>query len=100
MNGQESDVEVSAGGGTEQGADTASGGGLNADLLPVRLVFLAGETEVALRDLSQIAAGHVFDLGRPVDRHVEVRANGRRIGIGELVEIDGRVGVRMLKFEA
>ena len=100
MNGRETDVEVAAGGDTQQGGDTASGGVLNADLLPVRLVFLAGETEIALRDLSRITPGHVFDLGRPVDRHVEVRANGRRIGIGELVEIDRRVGVRMLKFEA
>ena len=99
MNGQESDVEVAAGDEIRQGSDPASGGALDIDVLPVQLVFLAGETEVTLRDLRHIAPGYVFDLRRPVDRHVEVRANGRRIGIGELVEIDGRVGVRMLKCE-
>ena len=99
MNGQETEVEVATGDDTRQGSDLASGGVLDTDVLPVQLVFLAGEKEVALRDLKQISPGYVFDLARPVDRHVEVRANGRRIGIGELVEIDRRVGVRMLKCE-
>ena len=100
MRGQETEVETAVGADTRQGDDPASGGALDADILPVRLVFLAGETEVALRDLRHVTPGYVFDLGRPVDRHVEVRANGRRIGIGELVEIDRRVGVRMLKCES
>ena len=99
MNGQETEVEVAAGDDTEQGGGPAPGEALDTDVLPVHLVFLAGETELALRDLKRVAPGYVFDLGRPVDRHVEVRANGRRIGIGELVEIDRRVGVRMLKCE-
>ena len=83
----------------QQGSDPASGVAVDTDVLPVQLVFLAGQTEVALRDLRQISPGYIFDLGRPVDRHVEIRANGRRIGIGELVEIDRRVGVRLLKCE-
>lgn len=99
MSGPETEAKVAAGGGTRQDSDPAPGGVLDTDVLPVQLVFLAGETEVALRDLTRITPGYVFDLGRPVDRHVEVRANGRRIGIGELVEIDRRVGVRMLKCE-
>ena len=99
MNGQENDVEAASRDDTEPGSAPPSGGTLDTDLLPVKLVFLAGETEVALRDLKQIAPGYVFELGRPVDRHVEVRANGKRIAIGELVEIDQRVGVRLLKCE-
>ena len=71
-------------------------GAIDVDTLPVRLVFVAGETEVALRDLQALAPGFVFDLRQPVDRHVEVRANGRAIATGELIEIDGRVGVRVL----
>ena len=99
MNGQETEAELAARDNTRQGSDPASDGALDTDVLPVQLVFLAGETEVALRELRQITPGYVFDLERPVDRHVEVRANGRRIGIGELVEIDRRVGVRVLKCE-
>ena len=99
MNGQDTDPDAAARDDVGQESDSARGGALDTDLLPVQLVFVAGETEVALRDLRRIAPGYVFDLGRPVDRHVEVRANGRRIGIGELVEIDRRVGVRLLKCE-
>ena len=74
----------------------ADAGAIDADEIPIRLVFIAGETEIALRELRRIAPGYVFQLQQPVDRHVEVRANGRTIGTGELVEVDGRVGVRLL----
>ena len=99
MDGYETEAAVAARDDNQEGSDPAPVGILDADAIPVNLVFLAGETEVALRDLERVAPGYVFDLGRPVDRHVEVRANGRRIGIGELVEIDQRVGVRLLKCE-
>ena len=76
----------------------APSGAIDADDLPIKLVFIAGRTEFALRDLRRIAPGYVFKLGQPVDRHVEVSANGKAIGTGELVEVDGRVGVRLLTF--
>ena len=97
MSGLESETHA---GGTPrdvQSSPAPSGTELDVDNLPVTLVFIAGETEVALRDLQQIAPGYVFALRQPVDRHVEIRANGRAIGTGELVELDGRVGVRILK---
>lgn len=81
-----------------EGADDAgrSVGAVDVEDLPVRLVFVAGEMEVPLRELHAMAPGYVFDLRQPVDRHVEIRANGRPVGTGELVDIDGRVGVRVL----
>ena len=80
-------------------AESGETGGANAvdfEDLPVRLVFVAGEMEIPLRELHAAAPGYVFDLHQPVDRHVEIRANGRTVGTGELVDIDGRVGVRVL----
>ena len=77
--------------------EAAAATGFDVEDLPVSLVFVAGEMEVALGDLQGLAPGQVLDLRRPVEAHVEVRANGRTIGRGELVEIDGRVGVRMLE---
>ncbi len=84
-------------GAADPGPDTGAEAGIDVDGLPVRLVFVAGETEVAVRDLQRLAPGYVFDLRQPVDRHVEVRANGRTVARGELVEVDGRVGVRVLE---
>ncbi len=70
---------------------------VDVDELPIRLVFVAGETEVPLRRLQRMAPGYVFELREPVDAHVEVRANGRAVASGELVDVDGRVGVRILE---
>ncbi len=75
----------------------AAAAGFDADTLPVKLLFIAGETEVPFGELSGIGAGYIFDLQQAAHRHVEIRANGEPIGHGELVEIDGRVGVRILK---
>ena len=55
------------------------------------------KTEVPFGELSGIGAGYIFDLKQAAHGHVEIRANGEPIGHGELVEIDGRVGVRILK---
>lgn len=64
--------------------------------LPVRLTFDLGERVVPLDELEAITAGYTFDLGRELRRSVTIRANGRPIGEGELVDIDGRVGVSIL----
>ena len=71
--------------------------GFDTDILPVKLQFVAGETEVPFGELCSIGDGYVFDLGQAVRGHVEIRANGTTIGNGELVEVDGRIGVRILK---
>lgn len=89
---------------TESGADAAppedlppaNADPIDVDALPVKLVFVAGETEVPVGRLRELAPGYVFDLREPVDGHVEVRANGRPVARGELVEVSGRVGVRIL----
>lgn len=63
------------------------------DSLPVTLSFSLGERTIEYRQLSELASGYVFDLALPVSQAVQIRANGTRIGEGELVEIDGRIGV-------
>lgn len=66
--------------------------------LTVRITFDLGERKLALRDLSAIEPGYVFDLGMPAVRAVNLRVNGVRVGEGELVEIDGRIGVAVTRF--
>ena len=97
MNGQSTEADAGAVGvDADQQSPPECFSASDADDLPIRLVFIAGELDVALRELRRIAPGYVFELRQPVDRHVEVRANGKTIGTGELVEVDGRVGVRLL----
>jgi type III secretion protein Q len=65
-------------------------------LVPVRLDFDLGERLITLDRLRTLAPGEVFELDRPVvDGCVRIRANGMDVGLGELVEVDGNIGVRL-----
>ena len=68
------------------------------DDVPVRLTFDLGEREISLGDLRTLQPGYLFNLGRDPRSTVTIRANGRLIGDGELVDIEGRVGVSVLQF--
>lgn len=61
--------------------------------LPVRLTFDLGECSLTLHELTSLSPGHVFDLGLSARHGVNLRVNGLRVGEGEIVEIDGRLGV-------
>ncbi|MFJ3463693.1 type III secretion system cytoplasmic ring protein SctQ [Achromobacter spanius] len=76
----------------EAGAQTP----FDIDAIPVRLTFELGERLLTLGELRQLQPGETFDLERPLaDGPVIVRANGALLGTGELVEIDGRIGVTL-----
>lgn len=68
------------------------------DLL-IKVSFDLGERAVSLSELLTIGPGHVFDLGRELRRAVFIRANGKVIGEGELVDIDGQVGIAVLRLD-
>lgn len=69
---------------------------LPVDDLPVQLVFEAGRTEVSVGKLRTLAEGHTFELPERSDALVSIRANGREVGRGELVDLGGRTGVRIV----
>lgn len=70
---------------------------LEADLddIEVSLVFECGRWPITLGALSSIGEGHVFELRRPVDGPVDIVANGRRIGSGDIVRIGDELGIRL-----
>jgi type III secretion protein Q len=70
------------------------------DGVPVRLTFDLGDREIALAELQTLQPGYLFNLGRDPRGSVNIRANGRLIGEGELVEIEGRIGVCVLRLGA
>jgi len=63
--------------------------------LPLRIVFDLGEVELSLAEVKALVPGQVIDLAREPGHAVRVTVNGRRIGAGEIVEIEGRLGVRI-----
>ncbi len=63
------------------------------DQLPLRVTFDLGDLAMTLGQVRELQVGQSIDLGQPLTSAVRVRVNGLLIGLGELVDIDGRMGV-------
>ncbi len=55
-----------------------------------------GTIQLSLRRLGELAVGQIVPLGRPLTGPYEVHAAGRMVARGELVDIDGELGVRIV----
>ncbi|MFH0800470.1 MAG: FliM/FliN family flagellar motor switch protein [Pseudomonadota bacterium] len=65
--------------------------------VPVNLVAVIGKMTTDVGALIKYRVGQVVDLGRAPGETVDLVANGRLIARGELVEMEGKMGVRILK---
>lgn len=83
------------------GEETAPEGGEEvlkvAGGVPVSLVVVLGRKELTMKDLMELKIGQVVELNRVPQEAVDLVVSGRVIAKGELVEIDGKMGVRVLK---
>jgi len=62
----------------------------------VELTVALGTTQLSLRQLGDLAIGQIVQLGRPLAGPFELRAAGRVVGRGELVDVDGELAVRIV----
>lgn len=74
-------------------SDASPGSPVSLNAIPVRVSFDLGERQLSLGELKTLQVGQVLELGRPLSEAINIRANGALIGRGELVEVDGRLGV-------
>ncbi|HEY4180622.1 MAG TPA: FliM/FliN family flagellar motor switch protein [Kofleriaceae bacterium] len=72
---------------------------VTADDAQLELTVQLGTTRLTLRQLAELAPGAIVSLGRPLSGPYEVRAQGRLIGQGELVDVDGELGVRIVTLQ-
>ena len=49
------------------------------------------------RELVELSPGAVLPLGRPLAGPVELVVGGKVVAIGELVDIEGELGVRLVQ---
>ena len=78
-------------------SDAAAPPAERLDQLPVTLVFELGRSELPLAAVQGLAPGAVIPLGRDPGEAVDIVANGRRIGRGEIVRIEDELGVRVVR---
>jgi type III secretion system YscQ/HrcQ family protein len=72
---------------------------LLADDVTVEVAVAAGAVSLSARQVLELAPGQVLALGRPLGGPVELLVGRRIIGRGELVDVDGELGVRILAVE-
>jgi flagellar motor switch/type III secretory pathway protein FliN/uncharacterized protein YbaA (DUF1428 family) len=63
--------------------------------LPVEITIELARGRSTIDEISQWRVGEVVELGVVLTERVQVRANGKLIARGELVNVDGDVGVRI-----
>ncbi|MCL1147743.1 flagellar motor switch protein FliN [Shewanella sp. 10N.261.52.F9] len=68
--------------------------------LPVHVTLELASVEMSLGELTQMGEGDVVALDRMVGEPLDIRVNGALLGRGEVVEVNGRYGVRLLEVEA
>lgn len=69
----------------------------NHQKLPIELTFDVGHQTITLEQLGQLQPGYVFELEQTVTKPVLIRANGKVIGGCELVNINDKLGIRLLE---
>lgn len=65
--------------------------------LPVEVSLELGRIELRVSELAALVPGRVISARLPVGGPVELRAGGRVLAVGELVDIEGELGVRVLE---
>lgn len=65
--------------------------------LPVQVTFEVGRQTLDLHVLASLQPGTLLDLACAVNGEVRILVNQRCLGIGELVNIEDRLGVRIVR---
>ena len=63
---------------------------------PIEVVVEVARFTLPLEELAALRTGEVLTTGQPIGEQVTVRASGQAIARGELVDVDGQIGVRIL----
>ncbi len=64
---------------------------------PITLTVELAHMEVSLEAIAGLAPGAVLETGRPIGGPVTLRAGGAVLARGELVDVEGELGVRILE---
>lgn len=65
--------------------------------VPVQVVAVMGKKNITIKEIASLRLGEVLELNRPANEIVDLVAGGKLIAKGELVEIEGKMGVRIVK---
>jgi type III secretion system YscQ/HrcQ family protein len=64
--------------------------------IPMQIVVELGRVPVTVEEVVALHVGQVLELNKAVGDPVDLSVNGKIVGRGELVEVEGQIGVRVL----
>lgn len=67
--------------------------------LPVQVTCEIGRVTLSAREVLELRPGAVVPVGRPLAGPVDLTAGGRVIARGELVDVEGEIGVRVTELQ-
>jgi len=65
--------------------------------VPVQIVAVMGKKSITMRELVLLKLGDVIELARPANEVVDLVVGGKLFAKGELVDVDGKLGVRIVR---
>ena len=66
--------------------------------LPVRIHIVLSQVELSLKDLEGLTDGSIIQIEEEHPESVQLVANGKVLGTGELVEVDNQLGVQITRW--
>ncbi|MCL9783738.1 type III secretion system cytoplasmic ring protein SctQ [Vibrio sp. S4M6] len=74
---------------------TAQQSPVNLDQITVPIIMEVGQIEVSFHDLANLQSGSILETQLVANPQVRLRANGKVIGFGTLMQVGERLGVRV-----
>ncbi len=63
--------------------------------IPLRISVILGQREMKVRELLQLRPDSLLELPKSAGENVDIFINGRLVGYGEVLEMEGSAGIRL-----
>ena len=84
----------------EPGSELATGSKPDIAGLPLRVHVVVGEREFTLAEVQSLSPGTIVELEASKSDPVRLMVNGKILGDGELVDVEGKLAVRVLRWRS
>ena len=93
MEEKDRDHDISAGNAIAPSATETIGGVLTT--VPLKVEFILQQRYLTIGELQQLFKGKVLEIDPAGEKNIEIRANGHVLAVGELVQLEDRLGVEI-----
>jgi len=68
--------------------------------IPMNIALEIGRRSMKVREILQLKPDSIVDIPKSAGENIEVFVNGRLVAFGEILELEGKAGVRLTDFVA